>query len=120
MGTDIHNHIEYLVTTFNGFDENHLARFTKQWVCGDYFKLNPANNEYEVIPFCEERDYNLFAMLANVRNENGLKYISEPRGLPNDVSDIVSSDFVQWGKDAHSASYITLQELLDFKAKVYI
>ena len=118
MGTDIHNHIEYFIATFKGFDENHLARFEKRWFCGDYFKISPNNNEYEVIPFCEESDYKLFAMLANVRNANGLEYISEPRGLPTDVTDIVSSDFVQWGKDAQDASYVTLRELLDFKVKV--
>jgi hypothetical protein len=43
-----------------------------------------------------ERNYSLFALLANVRNSAGVKPISEPRGLPEDVSEIVKKISDQW------------------------
>lgn len=69
------------------------------------------------------RNYTLFAILANVRNDYGcagcdigdpLNYIDEPRGLPLDVSPFIAQEYAIWDGGAHSASYFTLQELLDF------
>jgi hypothetical protein len=60
------------------------------------------------------RNYNLFAILANVRNYHNFNPISEPRGIPSDVTEFVSKAYESWGCDAHSASYHTLQQLLDF------
>lgn len=59
------------------------------------------------------RNYSLFAFLADVRNNHELKPLSQPRGLPKDVSDDVKKESDEWGVDGHSHSYFTLQELLD-------
>ena len=50
------------------------------------------------------RCYSLFALLANVRNYAEITPISNPRGLPNDVSEIVKEMSDQWGCDGHSHS----------------
>jgi len=60
------------------------------------------------------RDYELFAVLAGVRNDNDIKPISEPRGLPERVTDVFESWSSKWDSDGHSHSYVTLEELKAF------
>jgi len=69
------------------------------------------------------RNYNLFAILANVRNGRGFagiktgegfNPISEPRGIPEDVSAEVAKIIEQWDCDGHSHSHHTLRQLLEF------
>lgn len=66
------------------------------------------------------RNYDLFAMLADVRNGkgfagvdtgDGFKPIASPKGLPDDVSPEVKAESDAWGEDGHSHSYFTLAEL---------
>lgn len=106
MGTDIHMHVEY---KFDNPDK---------WFCGDYFRLNPYSRsfrpDYELVEFFDVRNYSLFAVLANVRNYGDTKYIDDPRGMPENASDIVKSDYSQWLGDNYGCSYFTLQELIDF------
>jgi len=68
--------------------------------------------------FSPGRRYNLFAILANVRNGRGFagiptgrgfKPISMPRGLPVDVSPEIKKQ-----SDGHSHSWLAVQELLDY------
>lgn len=113
MGCDIHNHVEYL-RTING---------EKKWICGDYFKVNPYYNEseedeerpLELVSFCDNRNYGLFSLLANVRNYAKNAPISDPKGLPNDLSQKVKKDAEDWGLDGHSHSFFTLKELIDYQ-----
>lgn len=74
-----------------------------------------VDGKYEIIenlfPF-DRRDYGLFAWLAGVRNYSAITPISEPRGLPEDVSTSVKEDFSRWGGDAHSDSWLSVPELL--------
>jgi len=69
------------------------------------------------------RDYDVFAILANVRNGygfagcdtgDGFIPIDMPRGLPEDVSPEVRAEAEAWGLDGHSHSWITLRELLEY------
>lgn len=105
MGTDIFMHVEYKLDEKN------------QWLCGDYFVLSPSGQttpEYNLVEFFGNRNYTLFAVLANVRNYGNTEYIDEPRGLPADVSDFVKDDYERSEFISHSHSYVTLQELIDF------
>ena len=34
-----------------------------------------------------DRNYDLFARMANVRNNRGIKPIDDPRGLPEDITE---------------------------------
>ncbi len=72
---------------------------------------------YEAIPnapVMEWRSYAVFGFLAGVRNYSDVTPISDPRGFPDDASDDVAEDYEGWGPDAHTPSYLSLEELLGF------
>lgn len=107
MGCDIHMYVEY----------NRTGKAESDWLCGDYFRVADPLAEKPAIKRIElygERDYSLFAVLADVRNSNLCDYIAEPRGLPDDVTEFVKREYGAWGNDAHSCSYFTLRELIDY------
>ena len=92
-----------------------------KWINCDHFKFNPyfdSDNEevdkWWVVPIFDDRNYALFATLADVRNYGYIKPISEPRGLPNDVHYITKKLADSWGDNGHSHSYYTLKELMDY------
>ena len=62
----------------------------------------------EGIFVCRDRNYLLFALLADVRNSDHLAPFSYPRGLPFDVTEEVKE---MVGEDNHSLSYFTFEEL---------
>ena len=61
------------------------------------------------------RCYELFAKMANVRNyeddDGRIVPISEPRGIPADVTDLTKMDSDRWDSDAHSQSWLSAQEM---------
>lgn len=69
------------------------------------------------VDWYSDRNYRVFAVLANVRNSGEITPISEPRGLPDDMSQEVAaliapdedSNDVSLGE--HSQSWLTLAEL---------
>jgi hypothetical protein len=70
-----------------------------------------------------QRSYNLFSILANVRNEQDVdgcnsdkrfSPIAMPKGLPTDMSPDVQANSDDWGCDGHSHSFHLLQDLLDY------
>ncbi len=107
MGCDIHSYAEvrnketgkweqaFNFVTLNDFDKNYLNREK-----GDY-------------PF-DWRAYGMYGFLAGVRNYSCIDPIVEPRGIPEDVSDTVKSEYDYWGWDAHTPSHIYLRELVEF------
>lgn len=110
MGCDIHLYVEYKKTV-NGIPD---------WYSGDYLMVNPYYGEedepkYNIVPLYDDRNYDLFAILADVRNYCNNKYISLPKGLPDDITKETSEENLYWGNDGHSHSYFTLKELLDFE-----
>lgn len=64
-------------------------------------------------PF-SNRDYGTFGFLAGVRNYSNIPPICELRGFPCDASKSVEQDYIGWGDDAHSSSWISVEELLGF------
>lgn len=65
------------------------------------------------------RHYDLFAVLAGVRNYGDRQLpISSPRGLPPDVSSLIQKASDRWDSDGHSHSYLTLRELLANKERL--
>jgi hypothetical protein len=107
MGCDIHMYVEY--------------RHDGRWVCGDYFEVNPyypkCGPEYSLVELYGYRDYALFGILAGVRKPE-MPRIDDPRDLPEDCNDFIKKEYESWGIDAHSCSWLTLQELIDFQDKV--
>lgn len=80
------------------------------------------NGKFQESPY-SGRNYDLFAILADVRNGyafagiktgEGFNPIASPKGLPEDVTKYVLSKSDYWDCDGHSHSYFTVQELLDY------
>ena len=94
MGCDIHTHVEYKC---NG-----------RWYGGDHFMLRKNSTvdkpHYTHVDIYDDRNYALFAVLADVRNYGETEYIDEPRGLPEDCTDFVKEDYETWIDDVHSCS----------------
>lgn len=108
MGCDIHIYVE--------------KKENGRWVSADTWKKDSDFN-YVHPQVYEGRCYDLFAILADVRNGRGFagvktgegfNPISEPKGLPEDVSPEVLSASDGYGIDGHSHSHHTLRELLDY------
>lgn len=81
-----------------------------------------SNERYTNEPY-EGRNYNLFSILANVRNGygfagidtgDGFIPISEPKGIPKDASDFYKQEVKSWNGDGHSHSWLTLKEIEDY------
>lgn len=119
MGCDIHFYVEKLV---NG-----------QWVAADKFQRGDAEDGTDdakgylhIVDHKEMyqgRNYDLFAILADVRNGSGFAGIktgegfvpiSMPRGVPDDASPEYKEISDDMDCDGHSHSYFTLRELLDY------
>lgn len=62
----------------------------------------------------EDRNYGAFGFLANVRNYSAIAPISSLRGVPADASDETKEAYRDWDCDAHSASWLSVSELVDF------
>ena len=101
MGCDIHLFVEVEHDgTWNSVDE---------WETEDGYTSVVYEKQYY-----NGRNYDLFALLANVRNYNNVKPMKCPVGLPDDVSYQVMQKSESYGSDGHSHSYLTLKELIDF------
>lgn len=62
----------------------------------------------------DNRSYGVFGFIADVRNYSAVPPIAAPRGFPDDASGHVREDYKGWGGDAHTPSWLTLDELLSF------
>jgi hypothetical protein len=105
MGCDIHSFAE-------------VKRNNKWEKVNDHFTLDDYDKKYYnkekgENPF-DWRSYSTFAFLAGVRNYDHCKPISEPKGLPYDLSEEVKQHYEYWEYNSHSASYLTAKELLEF------
>jgi hypothetical protein len=107
MGCDIHIFAERRKAADSDWQPvfNHftLDRFDQE-----YYKKDKGDKPFDW------RSYSMFAFLAGVRNYDRCDPISEPKGLPSDVSQYVRDDYKKWDGDAHSDSYLTLKELIEF------
>jgi hypothetical protein len=63
------------------------------------------------------RNYELFSLMGGVRNplpdqEGYIEPVASFRGIPDDVTFTTKLDYVHWGMDAHSASYLLTDEVI--------
>jgi hypothetical protein len=78
---------------------------------------------YEKIPRLNPfnwRSYAIFGFLANVRNYSDVPPIAERRGIPLDVSNGVSLNYKDWFGSAHSPSWLSVKELIEFDYDIKI
>lgn len=103
MGCDIHSFAE--------------VRKNGKWEkVGEVFPLDDWDKNYFKKDFGDRpinwRDYSLYGWLADVRNYSCVPAISQPRGIPDDVSPEVAQENNDWADDGHSRSWLSLAELL--------
>jgi hypothetical protein len=107
MGCDIH-----LITEI---------KIDNKWILFDKKIFTDGFNNQVSSPF-NERNYRVFALLANVRNDYGIKPISPPKGLPDDSEFlnfkiekyITRKDDIFFDSDYHHHSHLTLKEFLEY------
>lgn len=118
MGADIHLFVEAKGRTGGNWHRLDRTVSIPGWSSTTQYSLG----------WGDHRNYNAFAMLANVRNGygfagvdlgDGYEPIDQPRGLPDDVSIEVLEESERWGIDGHSHSWFTLRELLDLEESGY-
>ncbi len=122
MGCDIHCFVEKkdLKTKdwkqITGFKSD-FYRPDSEHFSSDNYKNGPS--------LLDCRNYDEFAILADVRNGRGfagcdtgdtITPISMPKGIPNDVSNEIKKESDDWGGDGHSHSWLTAQEINDYNA----
>ena len=83
MGCDIHLHIE--------------VKLEGEW-------------RHYAAPRCP-RDYEVFTIIAGVRGCHTVDPISEPKGLPEDLTYMTRFDANYWESDGHSHSWLNLREI---------
>lgn len=101
MGCDIHVYTEYKLHS----DKYGSGKWINidNWECElDFLQVNS---------FYDDRSYLLFAMLADVRNENEITPIIKPRGLPSDMSWGTRYGMTSYDDDLHSYSHLKLSEI---------
>ena len=141
MGCDIHLHVECRTKVEDDYGEiwtrvedplkecsackghgiNHPDMVRDEYVGKTCYWCGGRGKRH--VPFYDNRNYDVFAILADVRNGRGFAGvdtgdgfipIDNPRGLPEDVSDEVMKESEHWGLDGHSHSWFTLRELLEY------
>lgn len=113
MGCDIHTFAE-IRRDYDGKSTWHAVKepvFEDAYYRADA-EIGIRNTPYSSTPY-KGRNYDLFALLAGVRNSSldPITPISEPRGVPEDASKRWKKYVERWGSDLHSTSYFTVAEL---------
>jgi len=113
MGCDIHIRCE--VKRNNKWELNTKDIFPNPWY---EFSLNDPdwsspNDEFTDTPE-STRLYDWFAILANIRNNEGFNVISEPRGIPKDISKECKVWLDKKSDFLHSHSYLRLKDFDEF------
>lgn len=107
MGCDIHCFAE-----MRDIETNQWEKVGDAFTLDDYDKKRLGKDKGNR-PF-DWRSYSMFAFLADVRNYDHCEPLSQPKGIPDNVCKEIGEEYEEWGCDAHSASYFTAKELLDF------
>ena len=123
MGCDIHCFVEKRGPKTGKWKK--ISGFVSDYYDPDneYFSSDKYKKTSRIL--CR-RNYDEFAILANVRNGYGfagcdtgdaIRPISMPKGLPEDVSSPIKRESDKWGGDGHSHSWLTAKEIKDYLAE---
>lgn len=117
MGTDIHMYVELNLNPRQ--DAVDIVNEVSPWTALK-IKAGDTGPEHFYQPY-GDRNYDLFAVLADVRNGSGFagvhtgdrkNPIDEPRGLPHDISPALKTEAEESG--GHTPSYFTLREIFEY------
>jgi hypothetical protein len=119
MGTDIHCFVEKKMYRSGIFETNRTGKWISidKWTKSYLAILYPEENspvwevDWRDMVF-KERNYDLFAILANQRNSINMPNISEPRGLPEDVTPEIRLQIIN--SECHTMTWFTIEELLAY------
>jgi hypothetical protein len=117
MGCDIHAYLE--IRRFRHDDKERLNGVwinADKWSRNEFSALYPEEKERQWEIGYDDRIwtsrwYYLFAILAGVRNQWGIKPIADKKGFPLDASDEVREEYEYWDFSGHSHSWLTLKEI---------
>lgn len=108
MGCDIHVLTE-------AYNERIGWYNTDDWRINPYFGQDKYEEKYEINPVYTDRNYELFTVLADVRNyHHNIKCICQPKGLPDDMSEETKDYTDKWESNGHSHSWFTIKELYEY------
>ena len=83
-----------------------------------YLELRRSSREdaywWTVCSIPDDRTYDLFGILAGVRNYVHAIPISKPKGLPVKPSFTAKEDIERWDADGHSHSWLTWNEIKEY------
>lgn len=136
MGADIHMYLERWTNVENKNcptlkskskirDEKISEIFNEEivnvykWESFDDWFFDDSDETWVCFHFYEDRNYRLFAFLADVRNGGCIEPLDDPRGIPQDASDAYLWACSSWEGDAHSHSWFLVSELLQVDKKVW-
>lgn len=111
MGCDIHEHYEIRLNGRWEVAELHPLPDTSGLSPEEEDRIFEAHWAH---PLELGRDYDLFALLAGVRNTIEIEPIAVPRGLPGDLSAALQAAWAEAEVWCHHSSWLTLDELLRF------
>jgi hypothetical protein len=109
MGADIHMVLERKNLDTGNWVGLHAFSYVQHPVTTKQKRINDG----EDYPFdftgwdVRHRNYSLFAALAGVRGDG-----PEPRGIPEDVSELAQMEINHWGSDGHSHTWYSIREAL--------
>jgi hypothetical protein len=114
MGCDIHAYEEYKDPETGNWVAAEADTYKKDEECG-----NEGVDWYGMIATYSERNYRLFGLLAGVRADIPRSF--EPKlEIPEDCSNEIYQIYKQWDTDAHTPSYLTLSELKEKMAQIFL
>ncbi|MFA7143161.1 MAG: hypothetical protein WC175_04190 [Candidatus Dojkabacteria bacterium] len=114
MGCDIHLYTERKIKVRLPDEQEKTV-----WMNSDNWFIDEWSYSYSDHPrMCVKdvyygRNYDLFTVLAGVRNYRDWDWFVEPKGIPDDISEDVKNIIDRYGGDGHTHSYLTLREILD-------
>lgn len=107
MGCDIH----YVIERKRKGDEKWLGIYATD------FNQSPPH-EWS-IPLPKNRNYMFFGEIANVRSTSSKGDAADPKGIPDDASDLSLQQIEAWDSDGHSHSYLSAEEFCADYIKCY-
>jgi hypothetical protein len=122
MGTDIHCYVEARNQETGKWEQ--ITGFVSDYYDPESEYFSKPEFKFAESPL-DSRNYDEFALLANVRNGRGfagcdtgdaIQPISMPKGLPTDVCDSIKAQSDEWSCDGHSHSWLTAKEIKDYPA----
>jgi hypothetical protein len=115
MGCDIHSLAEKR-SKYNDYSkewEPILEPLFKADYYSDKEPIGAWNTPYTLSPY-ERRNYEVFSVLSNTRNDRDIKPIDEPRGYPDDMHEVTKWYLENEDIIDHSPSWLTIDEILNY------